>query len=188
MARPAGSGRVVCESCLSIDVRDWRRRGLLRTGLEFPLFWNRAGVPCGNMSVHIEAEAAVLSFQSQYPGETKWKESVQRVPIVWTMCHLGGRRPWFRCTAHSGGQYCGRRVAILYGAGDIFGCRRCYGLAYASQQENPRLRQISQSRKIRMRLGGSPNVLAPFPEKPRRMHWRTYNRLRARDVFSRLRI
>jgi hypothetical protein len=184
MARPTGGGRVTCESCLSIDVRDWSRRGFLRSGLEFAWFWNQAGQPCGNISVHVEVDTAVLSFHSQYPGEAKWRGSVQRVPVVWTDCHFGGHRPWFRCTAHSGGQYCGRRVAVLYGVGDVFACRRCCGLAYVSQQESLRFRQISRSRKIRMRLGGGPNVLAPFPDKPRRMHWRTYMRLRARDRFA----
>ena len=57
-------------------------------------------------------------------------------------------------------------------------------LAYASQQESPRSRVISRSRKIRMRLGGSPDVLQPFPKRPRGMHQRTYMRLRARDPFD----
>lgn len=29
-----------------------------------------------------------------------------------------------------------------------------------------------------MKLGGSANITQPFPEKPRGMHWRTYERLK----------
>jgi hypothetical protein len=99
-------------------------------------------------------------------------------PITWTECHLGGRRPWFRCTAYSKGRYCGRRVTTVYNAGDVFACRHCCGLAYASQQEPVRERGILTARKIRKRLGGGPNITRPFPDKPKRMHWRTYDRLR----------
>jgi hypothetical protein len=36
--------RMICEACISIDVRDWARRGLLkRLGLVFPLSWTRGG-------------------------------------------------------------------------------------------------------------------------------------------------
>ena len=59
----------------------------------------------------------------------------QRVPIRLTACHLGGVRPWFVCPVYCDGRYCGRRAAILYSAGELFACRRCYGLSYASQQE-----------------------------------------------------
>jgi len=31
---------------------------------------------------------------------------------------------------------------------------------------------------IKMKLGGSNDPLEPFPQKPRGMHWRTYERLR----------
>ncbi len=95
----------------------------------------------------------------------------------------GGRRPWFRCPVYLNGQYCGRRVAVLYAAGELFACRHCYGLGYASQQESPQSRFIRRSRKIRMRLDGSPDLLQPLPKRPRGMHQRTYMRLQARDPF-----
>ena len=120
MARPANWGRLICESFVAIDVREWKRRGFLRRGQMFPVSWNRAGVPCGSISVRTETDAVVLIFRSQHPGETEWKSTEQRVPILWTACHLGGRRPWFRCPVYSNGQYCGRRVAVLYAAGDLF--------------------------------------------------------------------
>jgi hypothetical protein len=48
------------------------------------------------------------------------------------------------------------------------------------KKESPKFRSISRSRKIRMRPGGSASLFERFPEKPYRMHWRTYHRLRAR--------
>jgi hypothetical protein len=115
-------------------------------------------------------------FRSQRGQDNEWKSVEQRVPITWTACHLGGRRPWFVCPSNSNG--CGRRVALLYGVGELFACRRCYGLAYASQQEALHHRGLEKAQKIRMRLGGSPNMLDAFPDKPKGLHWRTYDRLR----------
>jgi hypothetical protein len=42
-----------------------------------------------------------------------------------------------------------------------------------------RFGNLRKSQRIRMRLGGIPDPFAPFPAKPRRMHQRTYLRLRA---------
>jgi hypothetical protein len=122
----------------------------------------------------------VLIYRSRSRGASESKSIEQRVPVSWTACHLGGQRPWFICSVCCDGRYCGRRAAVLYCAGELFACRRCYGLAYASQQEAPMHRGIGQARKIRMRLGGSANLCEPFPEKPKRMHWRTYLGMRAR--------
>ena len=68
------------------------------------------------------------------------------------------------------GRYCGRRAAILYCAGELFACRRCYGLSYASQQQTALHRGLEQARKIRMRLGGGDDLLEPFPGRPKGMH------------------
>jgi hypothetical protein len=55
-----------------------------------------------------EANALLLIYRSRSYGEAEWKSVEQRVPITWTTCHLGGRRPWFICSVYSGGRYCGR--------------------------------------------------------------------------------
>jgi hypothetical protein len=34
-----------------------------------------------------------------------------------------------------------------------------------------------RAQNIRKQLGGSANMIEPFPEKPKGMHWRTYERL-----------
>jgi len=39
------------------------------------------------------------------------------------------------------------------------------------------MRGLIKAQKILTRLGAEPDVLDPFPEKPPRMHWRTYRRL-----------
>jgi hypothetical protein len=44
--------------------------------------------------------------------------------------------------------------------------------------------QISRVQKIRMRLGGSANLLEPFPERPRGMRRSTYYRLLARAMAA----
>src|SRR6185437_2205252 len=67
--------------------------------------------------------------------------------------------PWFVCSVAANGAYCGREVTKLYGAGRLFACRHCYRLGYASQQESAHQRGLGKSQKIRMRLGGSPNML-----------------------------
>ena len=119
-----------------------------------------------------------LNYRSCSSGS--WKSVQQRVPIRLTACHLGGVRPWFVCSVYSDGRYCGRRAAILYGAGELFACRQCYGLAYQSQQQTAVRRGLDKARKIRMRLGGGVDLLAPFPPRPKGMHRRTFERLRAR--------
>jgi hypothetical protein len=177
--------RATCESCQSIDVRHWHREGRLRTGECFPLSsWYDMQL-WGGISVRSQDNAVVLMFRGQNLPDREWVEIDQHIPIVWTNCALGGKRPWFLCTSHRRGRYCGRRVAKLYlRGGSIFACRHCYRLVFASQQESSRHRSISRARKIRMRLGGSANLVDRFPEKPPRMHWRIYRRLRERAVAA----
>ena len=111
-----------------------------------------------------------------FDGED-WAGAKQQFPVVWTPCRFGGDRPWFVCSVYANGTYCGRQVTKLYNAGRLFACRHCSRLAYASQQESAHDRGLRKAQTIRMRLGGSANMLDDFPEKPKGMHWRTYERL-----------
>jgi hypothetical protein len=182
MGRSAYGRRATCESCLSVDVREWHRQGLLRhAGQRFTRSWARHGKPLGSIDVRTAADAVVLTIK----GGNEWKSVEQRVPLVWTRCHLGGARPWFRCSASVGGRPCGRRVAKLFWRGaPVFGCRQCCGLAYASQREIPRHRAIRRAQRLRLRLGGSANLAEPFPERPRGMHRITYYWLSAKAMAT----
>ena len=93
-------GRDSCELYKSIDVRRWRREGRLRAGQQFSWPWTSGGEPSGTINVRTEVDEVVLIYcvRSFLAG---WKSIEQRVPITWTHCHLGGRRPWFICSART---------------------------------------------------------------------------------------
>jgi hypothetical protein len=97
----------------------------------------------------------------------------QRVRVSWTKVHLGGERPWLHCP------HCQKRVAKLYsGLGGYF-CRACVGdPPYATQQLSAHGRAHFKACKLRLRLDGEAQLSKPFPKRPRRMHRRTYERLK----------
>jgi hypothetical protein len=177
MARYAGGGKTTVESCRSIDVLDWHRRGYLHSPRWFSWAWTRDGAQVASINVETQRQSVTLKYRSRSCGED-WSDVEQRIAIGWTPCRFGGDRPWFVCSVASNGVFCGRRVIKLYGAGRLFACRHCYRLAYTSQQESAHESGLWKSQKIRMRLGGSASMADLFPEKPKGMHWRTYDRLR----------
>ncbi|MFM9847002.1 MAG: hypothetical protein ACKVP3_07570 [Hyphomicrobiaceae bacterium] len=88
-----------------------------------------------------------------------------------TETNFAGQRQWFQCLS------CARRCRILYG-GTLFRCRKCQGLRYETQYEPPFARAATRALKIRERLGSKGGIDDRFPDKPKRMHWQTYERLR----------
>jgi hypothetical protein len=74
-----------------------------------------------------------------YTNTSRWNDEKSdmnyRVELTTTHCNLGGKRYWFICPLSKNGQYCGRRVGVLYGIGKWFGCRHCGEIAYQSQFE-----------------------------------------------------
>ena len=139
--------------------------------------WSRAGRETGSIGGVVSGdgrpEQITILFRHRSGLGDEWENVQESVSLDWTVCNFGGERPWFVCP----GAGCGCRVAILYGQGKYFLCRHCYDLVYESQRENEMTRALRRAQTIRERLGGSANMTVPFPEKPRGMHWKTYDRL-----------
>ncbi len=180
----AGSGswyrfdkKIAVEQCRSLDVRRLYREGLLKPGHRFTSSWSRAGREIASIGGVVlgssRPEQVVLLFRHRSGASAEWEDVQESVELEWTPCNFGGERPWFLCPSIE----CGRRVAVLHAAGKYFLCRHCYGLSYESQRGDKAHRALCRAQKIRERLGGSANMLEPFPKKPKGMHWRTYERL-----------
>jgi hypothetical protein len=180
----AGSGnwyrfdkKTTTGECHSVDVRYLHRNELLKLGGRFSLRWSRGDRETGSIGGVVEGaqapERVILTYRHRIGPGAEWEDVREPVPLSWTACNFGGERPWFICP----GAGCGRRVAILYGPGRYFLCRLCYDLVYESQRDNAMYRALHRAQDIRRQLGGSANMTEPFPEKPKGMHWKTYERL-----------
>jgi hypothetical protein len=56
----------------------------------------------------------------------------------------------------------------------------CLDGRYASERKSPQARRLQKAFKMRERLGQTEgNLHLPFPERPLRMHHRTYQRIRS---------
>jgi len=164
--------KTTTEEVHRIDIRYMRKQGLLRwPGSIGSLSWSRDGKQTGSIRYRVEQDCLVLMYRYRSYGE-EWKEIEEPVWFERTPCNYGGERLWFHCP------HCGRRVAVLYGAGVRFLCRHCYDLSYGSQNETYMDRMMRKAWKIRQRLGSSEDLMEPIWEKkPKGMHWKTFERL-----------
>jgi hypothetical protein len=152
MPRYAYGAKATVEGCRSIDVLRWNRLGFLSGRSAFSWQWVSDEENVATIGVVSSRDGVTLKYKSRSYGED-WSDV---------------------------GKYCGRDVAKLYQRGKLFACRHCHGLAYASQQESSNQRGLYRAQKIRKRLGGSVSMFEDFPDKPKGMQWRTYDRLRGR--------
>ena len=157
----------VIEGYLSVDVRRFFREGYLKPGNYFA--WWRI---CGNeilneVTVQVQAEALTLFYRNQS----------QSVRLVTTPCHFGGSRSWVRCG-------CGKRVAILYAGDSRFACRSCHNLNYQTQHLELHERLAKKAHRLRDRLGWPNGFSNGTGQKPKGMHWRTYERLSAEAEYA----
>jgi len=170
--RPSYSGRDTTEDSQPLDIRRLQRAGVLTPGRFVSWQWTVNDKVHSSIWIIADTNSLTLSYSYALRGnpaeavnQTVWLES--------TPCALGGHRQWFTCPS------CKRRVAVIYGSGRLFACRRCKGLAYSCQGESVDDRAARRADCLRKKLGWEPGILNGPGLRPRGMHWRTYERLQA---------
>ncbi len=171
---------------INLDVNYLKQNGNFDSNKFSYMTWSRDNEAICTINTRMEGSYLVLRY-SRRARNGEWESADETVLLSYTSCNYGGQRPWFICPGVKNGVPCQRRVAKLYAAGGYLLCRHCYNLAYDSQREALRHRLLYKAQDIRRRLGGSANMLAPFPWKPKGMHWKTYERLRHKAEHAELR-
>jgi len=171
------SKKKTTESQHRIDIRWLKNHGCLKPGSIGSLSWSHRGEQTGSIGYRMEANRMILNYRHR-PQGGDWEPVEQSITFDHTTCNYGGHRKWFLCPS------CWERVAVLYGAGKYFLCRHCSKLTYGSQQEGIVGRMMRKQSKIRERLGAADDLVSPILFKPKGMHQKTFDRLRAEEILA----
>lgn len=163
-------GKPCTDEQRAIDVRLFRRNGVLVPGYSFNTTWTRNDQAEASVHVSVGEDCVVFSYRQSWRGGP-WRDCTNTILLIWTECHYGGQRPWWQCPG------CDRRVALLYSGDGWYACRQCRNLAYRSQRETEEDLAFRRANRIRDRLGWPRGILNPSGGKPKGMHWMTYLRL-----------
>ena len=97
---------------------------------------------------------------------------VQRFRIVWIKTGFGRPRPILVCGN------CGGGAIRLYGHYGNYACRFCHRAQYLSQKQNTATRKRLAAAKLRLKLGGWPDIREPLPPRAKWKHKKCYQCLR----------
>jgi len=165
------SHRGYVDTNLAIDIRTWKRKGILLSGSIFTWRWLVNDEEQAQIKVLVEDGHVVLSYRTRINfGE--WHTIEMPVVLTSTPCNYGGTRTWFRCPA------CSRRAAKLFCYGKYFICRLCTGQLYESQSEWGIHRLYRKGRRFSLKLGADRYRLGCDISRPKGMHLNTYNRIK----------
>jgi hypothetical protein len=92
--------------------------------------------------------------------------------IAWIPTYFGRNRAIFVCSSCRGGAI---RLFNKYGS---YACRHCHKALYTSQKQNTATRKRLAAAKLRLKLGGFPDIREPFPRKAKWKHEKRYQRIR----------
>jgi hypothetical protein len=140
MGRWSFSSKQEADYLKKVEIWWLKKHGYLNGWKSGGIEW-KSGFSDEKSSVGIEVctiESYVRFFYTQTEENGGKKQFDYKVQLTTTPCNYGGVRYWFICPLSKNGVYCGKRVGVLYKAGDYFGCRHCYELTYSSKNENRR--------------------------------------------------
>ena len=169
------------EDLLRLDVGALQRAGALKAGSAMAWGWQSQSEQVARIDLHADTYQLRLCYRTRSKDDD-WKDVAEVVTVEWRTQPRGGMRAYFRCPG------CDNRVSRLYGA-DLFRCRVCHGLNYASQQNAHGDADLDLSRRLREELLCFEWVLGQGVDemlRPHGMHRRTFakkiERLRIVDV------
>lgn len=151
--------RLQAEHTPKIDIRIWRKRGLLWQGGTNTWSWSRGGESAGHIRFTVNADNIRLNYALQ------GQDASQTISTSTTPCHYGGTRPWFTCPV------CHDRAAVLYLRAGRFACRACQRVSYASQSGSESDRGHASYHRLHALIEAG---------KPKWQRWATFNRLEER--------
>ena len=117
-------------------------------------------------SIGFEVNGDFLVFKYSCGGESV----LSQVRTETTPTNFNGRRRWFTCPN------CGRRRAVLYVSRSGVICRACLRLVYPTTRERTFGRAVDKRDKLYRRLGARVRDGIERIEKPKGMHWKTFER------------
>ena len=141
MGRRPWTLRLVVEDCRCLSATELGRTGVFRSHPGAHWQWKWTGID-GKRALTlgftvVEVPGRALGLRLDYSvGDCSI--SRQTVQITTTTLYFGGLRHWFLCPMVRDGIKCGSRVGRLYLPTErqVFGCRLCYWLTYASCQQH----------------------------------------------------
>jgi hypothetical protein len=155
------------ENCLCLDIYQLNRKKMLLSPNAYSLSWSNGS------NIAIKSNLGSIELSYSISCDSQHEDVAYTIPLSWTSCNYGGRRPWFICP----GKGCNKRVANLYFFGKYFLCRHCHDLVYSSQRDAKAFRLLHKAQKIYKKLGVKNHDDLFITPKPKGMHQETYDRL-----------
>ena len=163
------TARSTTEDLRRISIQSLLRDRVLDGPRSITTTWSRNGEKVASIGIVGGRNAIRLHYRHQGYGETEWRSVDETVRIDWRPNRYGGATPYFECPR------CKRSVWHLYLTSGYNLCRHCCRLTYESRRQRSYDRMAETVHRLRMKLGGEPGFDQVIPDKPKGMHWRTYN-------------